>query len=121
MTRFEANRYNPSRSVIVERSEANRYNPGRSVVVDRSETNRYNPGRSVVAESVGSVRKEGSDNDGRNTRNLPYSEFLKRRKEGRCFRCGGLFGPGHHCPERSLRMTILAEDEEEETKELRQN
>ncbi|BAT88445.1 hypothetical protein LR48_Vigan569s000200 [Vigna angularis] len=63
------------------RPGANRYNPGRSSVAKRSEANHYNPGRSGVAESVGSVRKEGSDNNGRNTRNMPYSEALKRREE----------------------------------------
>lgn len=35
-------------------------------------------------------------------------------KEGRCFRCRWPFSPGHHCPEKNLRMVILVEDEEEE-------
>lgn len=60
------------------------------------------------------IAKSGLDSRGRNTRNLPYSEFLKRREEGRCFGCGGPFSLGHHCPERSLRMVILVEDEDEE-------
>ncbi|KAK7247608.1 hypothetical protein RIF29_42494 [Crotalaria pallida] len=47
----------------------------------------------------------------RGAKHLPYQEYLKRREAGRCFRCGGQFGPGHRCPEKSLRITILAEDE----------
>lgn len=60
-------------------------------MVTRTKPNRSNQGRSGVLESVGSMRKEGnigsgaarggntggSDNRGRNTRNLPYPEFLK--------------------------------------------
>ncbi|XP_052728288.1 uncharacterized protein LOC108338275 [Vigna angularis] len=84
--------------------------------------------RTTPTESVGSVRRDittggglvrggmhgGSDGRGRSSRNLPYPEFLKRREEGRCFRCGGPFSPGHQCPEKSLRAVILAEDEEED-------
>lgn len=58
----------------------------------------------------------GSDNRGRSVQNFPYPEFLKHREEGRCFRCGGPFGAGHHCLERSLRVVLLAEDEEENAK-----
>lgn len=47
----------------------------------------------------------------RGTKNLPYAEYVKRRAEGRCFQCGLSFGPGHRCPEKSLRVVILAEDE----------
>lgn len=50
-------------------------------------------------------------------RNIPYPEFLKRRKEGRCFQCGGSFAPGHPCLEKSLRVLILVEDEEDEVTE----
>lgn len=46
-------------------------------------------------------------------RNLPYPEFLKRKEEGRCFRCGGPFALGHKCTERSLRVLLLAEDKKE--------
>lgn len=67
----------------------------------------------------------GSESKGRGQRNLSYQEFIKRRDEGNCFRCGGQFGHGHQCPERSLRVVILGEDEEEEpdyvVEELDQN
>ena len=36
---------------------------------------------------------------------------MKRREEGRCFQCGLAFGLGHRCPEKSLRVIILAENE----------
>lgn len=54
----------------------------------------------------------GNENRGRMVRNLPYPEFLKRKEEGRCFRCGGPFKLGHRCTERSLCVLPLAEDEE---------
>ncbi|KOM39221.1 hypothetical protein LR48_Vigan03g260300 [Vigna angularis] len=101
---------------------------GGGVVVVRTEPARSNPGRNVATESVGSVRQDsaagsssarggspvGSESRGRNSRNLPYPEILQQREEGRCFRCGGAFSPGHQCPEKSLRVVLLAEDEEEE-------
>ncbi|WVY89838.1 hypothetical protein V8G54_035352 [Vigna mungo] len=75
-------------------------------------------------ESVGSVRREMTQGGGgaktngegrdRGPRNLPYAEYLKRREEGKCFRCGGPFSPGHRCPERGLRMLIMVDEEEEE-------
>ncbi|KOM26282.1 hypothetical protein LR48_Vigan246s001000 [Vigna angularis] len=58
VTLSEDNRYNPSRSGVVERFEAN--HPGRSGVAERSEAN--HPGKSEAAESVGSIL---------NTQNLP--------------------------------------------------
>lgn len=56
----------------------------------------------------------GNDNRGRMVRNLPYLEFLKWKEEGRCFRCEGSSTP---CTERSLRVLLLAEDEEEDVSE----
>lgn len=94
----------------VERSEPTRNSQGRQGGSGRKEGN---PGNATA--KVGSTT--GSDNRGRGARNLPYSEYLKREEEGRCFRCGGPFSPGHHCPERSLRVLILGEDEEGETEE----
>lgn len=77
---------------------------GRTVgIVTQVETPRDTPSIGETAESVGSMRREatqGGNNlrtngDGReqNTHNLPYSEYVKRREEGRCFRCGGPFSP----------------------------
>lgn len=56
----------------------------------------------------------GSESKGRNSRNLPYPKFLKRREEGRCFCCGGPFNLRHHCREKSLGVVLLAEDKEED-------
>ncbi|WVZ01013.1 hypothetical protein V8G54_027082 [Vigna mungo] len=72
-----------------------------------------NPGNATAKVGI----TTGSDNRGRGTRNLPYAEYLKWEEESRCFRCGGPFSSGHHCPERSLRVLILGEDEEGETEE----
>ncbi|KOM40257.1 hypothetical protein LR48_Vigan04g045500 [Vigna angularis] len=75
---------------------------GRSTsVVTRVDPTRdsQNRGGGRAVESVGSVRRETTPGSGaarttgegreRGTRNLPYSEYLKRREEGKCFRCGG--------------------------------
>lgn len=91
------------------------------------EANRDMTVRGGSAESVGSVKKgatirgnnmraKGGGSE-RGVRNLPYSEYLKRREEGKCFTCGGPFRPGHRCPERGLRMLILAEEEKESENE----
>lgn len=90
----------------------------------RVHANRQNQGRAetTVGNRTGAAEKGQSGGIGgsgvgqpRNVKDLPCAEYVKRKEEGRCFRCGGPFGPGHRCPERSLRMLILAEDEEEES------
>lgn len=53
------------------------------------------------------------ENRGRNFLNLPYAEYVKCKEEDKCFQYGRPFGPGHQCSEKSLRMLILVEDEEE--------
>lgn len=95
-------------------------------MVARTELPRNNPGRAIPAKSIGSVRRDNvmgnrpvrgenyneGDNRGKNLRNLHYPKFLKRREEGKCFRCRGPFILGHPCLEKSLRVVLLAEDEE---------
>lgn len=66
----------------------------------------------TTTSSVKGSTMGGSDNTRRMVRNLPYPAFLKRREEEQCFRCGGPFTPCHRCSERSLRVPLLAEDEE---------
>ncbi|XP_052725275.1 uncharacterized protein LOC108335028 [Vigna angularis] len=97
----------------------------------RSEISRPPMNQYRGTESTGSSRREGvvastnarastsigNENRGRMVRNLPYPEFLKRKEEGRCFRCGGPFAPSHRCAERSLRVLLLAEDEEGDVSE----
>ncbi|WVZ14824.1 hypothetical protein V8G54_012390 [Vigna mungo] len=91
--------------------------------VTRADPNRETTVRGGTAESVGSVNKDATQGRNKglatsgggdwNVRNLPYPEYLKRREEGRCFRCGGPFSPGHRCPERGLKMLIVVDEEEE--------
>lgn len=91
--------------------------------MSRVEPVRQNPERVGSTGSSSLVRQEltqtsgttsnNIENKGRSFRNLPYAEYMKLREEGKCFRCGGPFGPGHQCPERGLRMLILVEDKEE--------
>ncbi|WVZ25897.1 hypothetical protein V8G54_004441 [Vigna mungo] len=82
----------------------------------RVEPSRQTQNRIRPTENSGSVRKEVTqasglaksnfDNRGRNSGNLHHSQFAKCRKEDSCFRS--------YCPERSLRMMTMAEDEEED-------
>lgn len=54
----------------------------------------------------------------RGAKHLLYQEYL-RSGEGKSFQCWLPFSPTHKCPEKSLKVTILAEDEcmgEEEDK-----
>jgi len=53
--------------------------------------------------------REGSRNKG--SRTLLYSEYVRRREEGRCFHCGGAYNPEHRCQKKNLRVIICAEDE----------
>ena len=52
-----------------------------------------------------------SGNRNRGVRSLTRTEWEERRKKGLCFRCGQQFGPTHKCPEGSLRILLLGEDE----------
>lgn len=45
-------------------------------------------------------------------RRMTDTEFADKKAKGLCFRCDGKFGPGHRCPERTLQV-LLVEDEEE--------
>lgn len=56
-----------------------------------------------IARSSGNIPREN--------RSYFYQEFLKRKEKGLCFRCGQNYSPMHKCPSKSLRVTILAEDE----------
>ncbi|WVZ05061.1 hypothetical protein V8G54_018407 [Vigna mungo] len=87
----------------------------------RGDSDRHFATRTGGVEEVGTIIREGStvasntnprgntmeggDSRGRMVRNLPYPEFLKRREEG------------HRCSEKSLRVLLLAEEEEDEVTE----
>ncbi|XP_052727710.1 uncharacterized protein LOC128195001 [Vigna angularis] len=66
---------------------------------------------------ISKAGSSGGGNAGRGVRTLPYPEYIKRREEGRCFHCGGPYSSGHRCAERSMRVMILAEEDEEEEAE----
>jgi len=55
--------------------------------------------------------RPGESTRNRGSRTLPYPEYIRRRKEGRCFHCGGAYTLGHRCPEKNLRVIICAEEE----------
>lgn len=62
-----------------------------------------------IAKPEGS---SASGSRGKGARHFPYPEYVRRRDEGRCYHCGLAFGSGHKCPEKSLRLVILTEDEQ---------
>ncbi|XP_073057376.1 uncharacterized protein [Primulina eburnea] len=51
----------------------------------------------------------------RDDRVVSHQEFLHRREKGLCFKCGDPYHPMHRCANKSLRVTILAEEEGEES------
>lgn len=51
----------------------------------------------------------------RGTRSLPYHEYICRREENKCYHCGLDFGAGHRCPNKNLRLIILADNENTDT------
>lgn len=74
--------------------------------------------KDVSANTMASkAGNSGGGTTGRGVRTLPYQEYMKRREEGRCFHCGGPYSPGHRCAERSIRVMILAEEDEDEKAE----
>ncbi|XP_017428812.2 uncharacterized protein LOC108336878 [Vigna angularis] len=64
---------------------------------------------------ISKAGSSGGGNAGWGVRTLPYPEvYIKRCEEGRCFHYGGPYSPGHRCAERSMRVMILAEEDEDE-------
>ncbi|MCI26270.1 RNA-directed DNA polymerase (Reverse transcriptase), partial [Trifolium medium] len=54
----------------------------------------------------------GSSERGKGVRSFHSDEMEERRIKGLCFKCGGKYHPTQHkCPERSLRVLILGDDE----------
>lgn len=58
------------------------------------------------------------ENERRSTRDklcgvnhLSYHELMDRKAKGLCFRCGKKFHPLYQCPNRSLHVMILGDDE----------
>ncbi|KAL4561976.1 hypothetical protein LXL04_034162 [Taraxacum kok-saghyz] len=41
------------------------------------------------------------------------AKFADKRAKGLCFRCDGKFGQGHDCPDKTLQVLLVREDEEE--------
>jgi len=90
---------------ITARTKVYRGNSGQ-VSASNARKKSFNSSREVRSEGVA---REGSRNKG--SRTLPYPEYVRRREEGRCFHCGGAYGPGHRCPEKYLRAIICVKDE----------
>ncbi|KAJ9554275.1 hypothetical protein OSB04_018320 [Centaurea solstitialis] len=87
--------------------------PG-SISVDRGTSPRLeSSGSPSMSRSPSLTSVDSSSVGGRNRgfRSLTRTEWEERRKKGLCFRCGQIFGPAHKCPEGSMRVLVLADDE----------
>ncbi|XP_052733941.1 uncharacterized protein LOC108321488 [Vigna angularis] len=75
--------------------------------------------KEATTRTAGSKIESTSGGGGLNcgVRTLPYSKYLKRREEGRCFHYGGPYSPGHRCAERSFKVMIMGADDDEEDAE----
>lgn len=47
----------------------------------------------------------------RRIKHLPYSELMRCKAKGLCFRCGERYHPLHQCTEKQLRLLILGDEE----------
>ncbi|KAJ9554042.1 hypothetical protein OSB04_018087 [Centaurea solstitialis] len=87
--------------------------PG-SISVDRGTSPRLeSSGSPSMSRSPSLTSVDSSSVGGRNRgfRSLTRTEWEERCKKGLCFRCGQIFGPAHKCPEGSMRVLVLADDE----------
>ncbi|GJR89881.1 putative CCCH-type zinc finger family protein [Tanacetum coccineum] len=63
----------------------------------------------------GGGTKEKQSGAGRTLfKRMTESEMADKKAKGLCFRCDGKFGPGHRCPEKSLHVLLLHEDDDKE-------
>ncbi|KAJ9546446.1 hypothetical protein OSB04_018989 [Centaurea solstitialis] len=88
--------------------------PPGSISVDRGPSPRLESSCSPsMSRSPSLTSVDSSSVGGRNRgfRSLTRTEWEERRKKGLCFRCGQIFGPAHKCPEGSMRVLLLADDE----------
>lgn len=46
-------------------------------------------------------------------KHLSYQELMDRKNKGLCFKCWEKFHPLHQCPEKSLRLVIMGDEEDE--------
>ncbi|KAJ9548009.1 hypothetical protein OSB04_020552 [Centaurea solstitialis] len=109
---------NVDRHLLVSGSGQNRFegftDPPGSISVDKGTSPRLESSRSPsMSRSPSLTSVESSSVGGRNRgfRSLTRTEWEERRKKGLCFRCGQIFGPAHKCPEGSMRVLLLADDE----------
>nr|GEZ42526.1 putative mitochondrial protein [Tanacetum cinerariifolium] len=77
---------------------------------------------SVVAPKLsGTTATEGIRPGGGTTkqpfRRMTESEYADKKAKGLCFRCDGKFGPGHRCPDKTLQVLMISEDDAETEEE----
>ncbi|XP_073121107.1 uncharacterized protein [Henckelia pumila] len=73
--------------------------------------------------SVGSVGNDrgvistGGSQVGREGRIVSHQEYLRRKEKGLCFKCGEPFKPMHKCASKSMWVTILMDEEDDNLEE----
>ncbi|KZV19421.1 hypothetical protein F511_08762 [Dorcoceras hygrometricum] len=88
--------------------------------VDRNEDSSNTNSKTIQSTfrqiNTNSTPTVGRGNNGRfrEGRILSHQEYLNRREKGLCYRCGELYNPLHKCANKSLKVAVLIEDEDEE-------
>nr|GEX96232.1 hypothetical protein [Tanacetum cinerariifolium] len=77
---------------------------------------------SVVAPKLSGTTATGGIRPGGGTTKQPFrrmteSEYADKKAKGLCFRCDGKFGPGHRCPDKTLQVLMISEDDAETEEE----
>nr|GEY89983.1 hypothetical protein [Tanacetum cinerariifolium] len=77
---------------------------------------------SVVAPKLSGTTATGGIRPGGGTtkqlfRRMTESEYADKKAKGLCFRCDGKFGPGHRCPDKTLQVLMISEDDAETEEE----
>ncbi|XP_073035559.1 uncharacterized protein [Primulina eburnea] len=90
-------------------------NPGEQKTRSPPTPQSYGGGsRGYPGSGGGGMMMRAPDQKNRDGRVVSHQEFLHRREKGLCFRCGEPYHPMHRCANKTLRVTILAEDEGED-------
>ncbi|KAI3522148.1 hypothetical protein L1887_11628 [Cichorium endivia] len=69
-------------------------------------------GKAIGNRQSATIKAPGGPETRTPFRRMTDTEFADKKAKGLCFRCDGKFGPGHRCPEKTLQV-LLVEDEEE--------
>ncbi|GKA93150.1 ty3-gypsy retrotransposon protein [Tanacetum coccineum] len=102
-------------ALVIDESRSERVIETHKVATSKP-TTRFTGG---IAPNSNALTGDGSKDKVVGARKPPFkrmseADYADKKAKGLCFRCDGQFGPGHRCPENSLRVMLISEDEDEE-------